>query len=282
MLLLLLLHTFNGLFSRITWVIWHQKGKPFSFLAFTGATSKRWSGSNVISWTICKPFAPHSRQITTPVPHHSVFTGQMPFLLPNQQHQSNEGTVSCVRSTKMLITNRQHLGKGDHPSKQWGKITTLLLHGVMWWWWAVAGVWHVCSGSRSGFIHHHDVRVAQHLVGSLAAHQQEVCGLKWSPDGKYLASGGNDNLLNIWPADPGTFYTSGTPVYTFSQHQAAVKASSVALVLGVTMRIPVKHCILSVHLSLIFMFVSLWLKNGKLFIVKFHDIPCGTCKCYCK
>jgi len=26
-----------------------------------------------------------------PVPHHSVFTGQMPFLLPNQQRQSTEG-----------------------------------------------------------------------------------------------------------------------------------------------------------------------------------------------
>jgi len=31
------------------------------------------------------------RQITTPAPHHSVFTGQMPFLLPNQHRQSTEG-----------------------------------------------------------------------------------------------------------------------------------------------------------------------------------------------
>jgi len=85
------------------------------------------------------------------------------------------------------------------------------------------------SGSRSGFIHHHDVRVPQHLIGSLAAHQQEVCGLKWSPDGKYLASGGNDNLLNIWSADPGMYHTSGTPVHTFSQHQAAVKVSLITL-----------------------------------------------------
>jgi len=28
-----------------------------------------WSGSG-ISWTICKSFASHSRQITMPVPHH--------------------------------------------------------------------------------------------------------------------------------------------------------------------------------------------------------------------
>jgi len=39
-----------------------------------------------------KSFAPCSRQITMPVPHQSVFTGQMPLLPPNQQHQSTEGT----------------------------------------------------------------------------------------------------------------------------------------------------------------------------------------------
>jgi len=37
-----------------------------------------------ISWSICKS-APRSRQITTPAPHHSVFTGRMLFLTPNQQ-----------------------------------------------------------------------------------------------------------------------------------------------------------------------------------------------------
>ena len=47
------------------------------------------SGSS-ISWAMCKS-APRSRQITTPAPHHSVFTGRMPFLPPNQQRQSTEG-----------------------------------------------------------------------------------------------------------------------------------------------------------------------------------------------
>ena len=45
--------------------------------------SKRWWGDSGISWTICKSFAPRSRQITKPVPHHSVFTSRMPFLLLN-------------------------------------------------------------------------------------------------------------------------------------------------------------------------------------------------------
>jgi len=43
------------------------------------------SGSG-ISWAMCL------RQITTPESHHSFFTGEMPFLPPNQQHQSTEGT----------------------------------------------------------------------------------------------------------------------------------------------------------------------------------------------
>ena len=49
---------------------------------------------NGISWTICKS-ASRSRQITMPAPHRSsFFTGRMPFLPPNQQRQSTEGTVS--------------------------------------------------------------------------------------------------------------------------------------------------------------------------------------------
>ena len=47
------------------------------------------SGSG-ISWAICKS-APCSRQIAMPAPHHSFFTGRMPFLPPNQQCQSTEG-----------------------------------------------------------------------------------------------------------------------------------------------------------------------------------------------
>ena len=62
------------------------------------------SGSGII-WAVCK-FAPRSRQITTPAPHHSVFTGRMPFLPPNQQHQSTEGTSTSsltVAEIKAII-----------------------------------------------------------------------------------------------------------------------------------------------------------------------------------
>ena len=48
------------------------------------------SGSD-ISWAVCKS-APRSRQIITmPAPTTHFFTGQIPFLPPNQQRQSTKG-----------------------------------------------------------------------------------------------------------------------------------------------------------------------------------------------
>jgi len=69
---------FNGLLSRTTWVSRHQKGKPFWILL-----KRKMMGGSGISWIICKSFAPHFRQITTPVSHHSVFYG--PDALPDAQ-----------------------------------------------------------------------------------------------------------------------------------------------------------------------------------------------------
>jgi len=64
------------------------------------------SGSD-ISRAICKS-APRSRQTTTPTPHHSFFTGRMPFLPPNQQCQSTEG-ISCLRC--LLQWRKAYLSK---------------------------------------------------------------------------------------------------------------------------------------------------------------------------
>ena len=58
-------------------------------------------------------------------------------------------------------------------------------------------------------------------ITRIEAHKQEVCGLKWSFDGKYLASGGNDNKLKIWAAGQ---QRSNLPLFKFSSHKAAVKA----------------------------------------------------------
>jgi len=89
LLLLLLLNPFNGLFCRTTWVCWYQKSE--TSLDLNEARDDGVLGCSGISWTICKQSAPHSRQITTPTPYHSFFTGRMLFLTPNQQCQSIKG-----------------------------------------------------------------------------------------------------------------------------------------------------------------------------------------------
>ncbi|KAF2453528.1 WD40-repeat-containing domain protein [Lineolata rhizophorae] len=76
------------------------------------------------------------------------------------------------------------------------------------------------TGGRSGAIFNHDVRIAQHKVAELNAHEGEVCGLEWRPsDGAQLASGANDNLVCIWDARSLT-----APKFTKTNHKAAVKA----------------------------------------------------------
>jgi len=70
-------------------------------------SKKRWGGSG-ISWTMCKSIAPRSRQITTPAPHHSVFTARIPFLPPNQQCQSTEAITlyTCEHVYKTQLSKR--------------------------------------------------------------------------------------------------------------------------------------------------------------------------------
>ncbi|NXT56730.1 CD20B protein, partial [Pluvianellus socialis] len=78
------------------------------------------------------------------------------------------------------------------------------------------------SGSRLGSIHHHDVRVAQHHVGTFCQNKQSICSLKWSVTNQLLASGSSDGILNIWPSDPGVKLQS-QPLKTIP-HSSAVKA----------------------------------------------------------
>lgn len=88
------------------------------------------------------------------------------------------------------------------------------------------------SGSRDRQIYVRDLREPQsRAIARLGGHRQEVCGLRWSPDGQMLASGGNDNNLLVWnKASMSSASSSGlmsnitSPMYCFSDHNAAVKA----------------------------------------------------------
>jgi len=75
------------------------------------------------------------------------------------------------------------------------------------------------SGSLDSSIINYDLRVPSPIICQFSNHEGEVCGLKWSPDGSKLASGGNDNRLNIW-----TLHSPSSPLYTRNDHQACVRA----------------------------------------------------------
>lgn len=74
------------------------------------------------------------------------------------------------------------------------------------------------SGSFSGQIINFDVRNRDPYVSTFNGHEGEICGLKWSNDGSQLASGGNDNVLNVWRSD------LERPLFSLREHNAAVKA----------------------------------------------------------
>lgn len=113
------------------------------------------------------------------------------------------------------------------------------------------GAHQLSSGGRDSAILNHDLRQSRNVHSTYLGHQQEVCGLAWSPDGSTLASGGNENLLCLWDAAmssansgwSGNRSSSGggrasstggglralnqnssTPRFQMTQHQAAVKA----------------------------------------------------------
>jgi len=78
-------HTFNGLFSRTTWVSRHQKGKPFWILL-----KQEMMGGSGHMQIICTTLQTDNHAST---PSVNFFTGRMLFLTPNQQCQSTEGKI---------------------------------------------------------------------------------------------------------------------------------------------------------------------------------------------
>ncbi|CAD6625174.1 HN1_G0033250.mRNA.1.CDS.1 [Saccharomyces cerevisiae] len=74
------------------------------------------------------------------------------------------------------------------------------------------------SGSRDHRILHRDVRMPDPFFETIESHTQEVCGLKWNVADNKLASGGNDNIVHVYEG------TSKSPILTFDEHKAAVKA----------------------------------------------------------
>lgn len=74
------------------------------------------------------------------------------------------------------------------------------------------------SGLSNGEIVNHDIRSNVNYTEHFRAHNRNVCGLKWSPDGKCLASGSDDNVLKIWQK------SYQNPIHSFDSHKGTIKA----------------------------------------------------------
>jgi len=104
-------HTFNSPFSGNTQVSWYQKGK--NNLDFIEARDSEWQWHQLGHMQVCTSHQTDNHVSTPPL---SFFTGRMPFLPPNQQHQSTEGknatpnpTVTLNRHTRVQKCNAKDI-----------------------------------------------------------------------------------------------------------------------------------------------------------------------------
>jgi len=93
-------HPFNGPFSGTTQVSRYQKGK--TNLDFTEATDSEWQWHQLGHMQVCTSLQSDNHASTPPL---SFFTGRMPFLPPNQQRQSTEGSFSQLMSVNDIGIN---------------------------------------------------------------------------------------------------------------------------------------------------------------------------------
>ena len=93
-------HPFNGPFSGTTRVSRHQKDKT----SFTEATDSEWQWHQLGHMQVCTLLQTDNHASTPPL---KFFTGRMPFLPPNRQHQSTEGNMPCLHVSS--ISTYKHM-----------------------------------------------------------------------------------------------------------------------------------------------------------------------------
>jgi len=82
--------------SGTTRVSRYQTGK--TSLDFTGARDNEWHWHQLGHMQVCTSLQTDNHASTSPL----IFTGRMPFLLPNQQRQSTEGTAFSLNNAVHL------------------------------------------------------------------------------------------------------------------------------------------------------------------------------------
>ncbi|TBU12375.1 hypothetical protein CWI38_0781p0020 [Hamiltosporidium tvaerminnensis] len=107
---------------------------------------------------------------------------------------SNIGNIgnSCIGSS---ISNSSNIGNFNRDSKNQlisNNCNRRVRIGTMDWFDNNT----LTCGTKDGNIYNTDLRCKK-IINNVQ-HGDEVCGLKWSTDKRYLASGGNDNIINVW------------------------------------------------------------------------------------
>jgi WD40 repeat protein len=170
--------------------------------------------TNLLEWT--------SRNVVAIALGEAVYawngdTGEASELCRGSEEESVTSLASSLSGLHLAV------GTGEGTAQIWDietqqKIRTMRCHssrvGVLSW-----DKYILSTGCHDGSIFNHDVRVADHKVGEMIGHSAEVCGLAWRADGHQLASGGNDNTVNIWDA------RTSIPKFTKTNHTAAVKVT---------------------------------------------------------
>jgi len=82
----------------------YQKGK--TSLDFTEATDSEWQWHQLGHMQVCTLLQTDKHTSTPPL---RFFTGRMPFLPPNQQRQSTEGTTQPTREKKQTESDKRKL-----------------------------------------------------------------------------------------------------------------------------------------------------------------------------
>jgi len=93
-------HPFNSPLYGTTQVIWYQKGK--TNLDFTGAKDSERQWYQLGHMQVCTSLQTDNHASTSLL---KFFTGWMPFLPPNQQCQSTEGSVGLQISQQFILNS---------------------------------------------------------------------------------------------------------------------------------------------------------------------------------
>ena len=100
------------------WNYYHYTRLTASFSGQPGVL-----GCNGISWTICKQSAPHSRQITTPTPCHSIFyrldalPGAQPTVSKHWKHKHHKYKLEIVRYLTFLFQSQSCKGSVNQQTQ---------------------------------------------------------------------------------------------------------------------------------------------------------------------